>query len=114
MGWMAMIALAGLGSLVLDVTERVPTLKIEQACRAAADVKIAESQSYDGCVRDEMAARTELTQGWTTFTVADRARCSDEASAGGVDSYVDLLVCLQMSRDVEEIKRSQLKGARRK
>jgi hypothetical protein len=46
--------------------------------------------------------------------VADRGRCSAEASLGGVDSYVDLLVCLQMTRDAEAMQKNQLKGAKRK
>jgi hypothetical protein len=114
MGLMATIVLAGFGMLVLDISDRVPSLRVEQGCRAAAGIQMADSQPYDACVKDEMSARGELVQSWATFTGADRERCTGEASIDGIDSYVDLLVCLQMSRDAEAINRSQLKGARRK
>lgn len=114
MGMMSMIVLAGIESLLLTVSNQVPTLRVEQSCRAAASVQMAESQPYDACVRDEMSARAELTQSWTTFAAPDRERCASEASGEGIDSYVELLVCLQISRGLDSSNHTRLKGARRK
>jgi hypothetical protein len=112
---MSMIVLAGgLETLLLVASNQVPTLRVEQSCRAASSIQMAESQSYDACVRDEMSARTELTQSWTTFAATDRERCASEASSDGIHSYVELLVCLQISRGIDSSNHTRLKGARRK
>jgi hypothetical protein len=100
--------------LLIPVSDQVPRLNVSPSCRAAASVAIADSQSFDGCMKDEDSARQELVKVWQTYPVADRGRCSSEASLGGVDSYVDLLVCLQMTRDAEAMHKNQLKGAKRK
>lgn len=89
--------------LTVPVADQVPNLNVTSSCRAAADINrtsgLADPQSYDNCMRDEDAARQELVPVWASFKAADRDRCSDEASSGGVYSYVELLVCLQMARD---------------
>ena len=100
--------------LLVPVSERVPTLNVEPSCRSAAAIGLAGSQSYDGCMKDETTAREQLLASWQTFPMPDRVRCTGEASMDGIASYVDLLVCLQMSRDAAAAQGIQLKGARRK
>jgi hypothetical protein len=100
--------------LLIPVSDQVPKLNVSPSCKAAASVAISDSQSFDACMKDEDSARQELVKVWQTYPVADRGRCSSEASLGGVDSYVDLLVCLQMTRDAEAMQKNQLKGAKRK
>jgi hypothetical protein len=57
-------------------------------------------------MNDERSAREQLLRDWTTFAVADRARCTTESSADGLPSYVELLVCLQMSRDASRLRKA--------
>jgi hypothetical protein len=102
----------------MPVADRVPTLNVEASCRAVTDLNrtsgLADAQSFDACMRDENSARQELAPIWTSFAAADRTRCADEASSGGVYSYVELLVCLQMARDASAMNVTPLKGARKK
>ena len=74
------------------------------SCRAAASAGIAESQGYQSCMTDEHSAREELVRDWATFAAADRGRCTTESSGDGLPSYVELLVCLQMSRDASRLR----------
>jgi len=81
---------------------------------AAADsvpkFDVARSCTYEGgskdvvakCVEDEMAARDELQPLWIQSSAADRASCVREASLDGSPSYVELLTCLEMARDVKK------------
>jgi hypothetical protein len=106
--------------LVVPIADRVPTLKVDSSCKAAASINksmnLAESQSYENCMKDENSARDQLNSLWTSFSAAERESCTAEASntGGGSSSYVDLLVCLQMAHDADALKTTTLKGARTK
>ena len=100
--------------LLIPVSDAVPTFDVSVSCKAASQIQVADGQSFDGCMKDENTARTKLVQSWTTYSAADRARCTSEASMGGPASYVDLLVCLEISRDVKEGEGAKLQGARTK
>ena len=39
---------------------------------------------------------------WTQFAAADKRSCIASTTIGGFASYVELLVCLQMARDVHD------------
>jgi hypothetical protein len=99
--------------LALPVSDTVPTLKVDASCKATASIDLANAQDYDACMKDENAARDELRSSWVSFSAVDRGRCVTEASIG-TPSYVDLLVCLQTSRDAAELGKTKLKGARTK
>jgi hypothetical protein len=94
-------ALLGSQLLVMPVSDRVPELKVEVMCKAtAADDKamgLALPQSFADCMRDETTAQEQLSTVWGTAPVALRDRCEGEATAGGSQSYVDLLTCVQMA-----------------
>src|ERR1700730_12851358 len=51
------------------------------------------------CSRDEAAALRQLQEAWTQYAGADRKSCTTEATIGDFASYVELLSCLEMSRD---------------
>jgi len=99
----ALLSLALGSQLVLPVADTVPDYKIDESCRGAAAASSAEgitqSQTLQACVNDENQAKQQLTPIWTTFTPALRAQCEGEATSGGLPSYVDLLVCLQLAKD---------------
>jgi hypothetical protein len=85
------------------INAQVPTLDVTSGCRAAATAGLSADESYKTCMDDELSARNELVRDWSTFAADDRGRCTAEASGPGSPSYVDLLVCLQMSRDARQL-----------
>jgi hypothetical protein len=105
-----------LGSqLLVPVSEHVPTFNVGASCRAATTIAIADAQSLEACMKDEGQARTELVETWQTFSAPDRINCAAEASSiPGAESYVDLLVCLQLAKSADADQATKLKGARRR
>ena len=101
---LAAIALAAL-PLTSPVSDKVPAFDVAVSCRAAASAGLSVSQSYQSCMNDERSARDELARDWATFAAADRSRCTAESSGDGLPSYVELLVCLQLSRDAARMRR---------
>ncbi|HLG82022.1 MAG TPA: hypothetical protein VKY22_13465 [Bradyrhizobium sp.] len=112
------MALLG-GQLVIPVGDRVPELNVEATCKAtvATDkaMGLALPQSFDDCMRDENAARQQLTTIWLSNPADLRNRCEGEATVGGSESYVDMLTCMQMAADWTKSPSSapKLKGASR-
>ena len=110
-----MLPVLMLGTQFLIATsDQVPKLNVTLSCKSATAVAVAESQSYNDCMKDEMSARQQLLQLWPSLSVSEKARCTGEATMGGIDSYVDMLVCVQMARDAAAAEKIGLKGARRK
>jgi hypothetical protein len=94
------LAMVG-GQFVAPVSDRVPKLNVEATCKTtvATDkaMGLALAQSYDDCMRDENAAQRQLASVWLANSDQLRNQCEGEATAGGSDSYVDLLTCIQMA-----------------
>ena len=55
------------------------------------------------CSRDEAAALRQLQEAWAQYAGADRKACTAEATIGSFTSYVDLLTCLEMTRDAKSV-----------
>ena len=89
------------GQSLLSVSDRVPELKVEALCRATSETDkamgLALAQSVADCMRDETAAQQQLGTVWSATKSAVRDACEGEAVAGGAESYVDLLTCIQMT-----------------
>ena len=100
----AAIALAAL-PLTSSASDKVPVFDVAASCRAAASAGLSVSESYQSCMNDERSAREDLARDWAGFAAADRSRCTAESSGDGLPSYVELLVCLQMSRDAARMRR---------
>jgi hypothetical protein len=107
----APVALLG-AQLLIPISEVVPTFNVEPSCKAAAAIGLADSQSVPNCMAEENSARRELVSSWQSFRAPDRVRCAAEASSGGIQSYVELLVCLQIASGATP--GTTLKGASRK
>lgn len=110
-------AVIWLGVLATPVSDQVPKFNVEPSCKgavaASASEKLVDAQSYQACINEENQARSELTASWQSFPAAARSRCVAEASGMGLDSYVELLVCLQVATG-GNMKPTTLTGARRK
>ena len=74
----------------------IPHFNIEATCRAAPRLEGGIQKPFDGCMRDEQAARAELEKAWATYSGQQRAGCVSLERIGGSPSYVDVLSCLQM------------------
>jgi hypothetical protein len=60
-------------------------------------------------VRDEEAAKQQLSTPWASTSVSIRNRCESDARSLGTTSYLDLLTCLQMGEDLESYKKETRK-----
>jgi hypothetical protein len=80
----------------------VPRLDVGPTCRPI-DRNDAHQIDTARCLKTENEARDQLARQWTEFPSADRTLCTQTASMGGMASYVGLLTCLEMKRDVARL-----------
>jgi hypothetical protein len=85
------------------VADDVPTFDVRKSCKA--DVQAYSSaQNVSACLADEQGARQTLVSQWTQFAPDSRAKCTKMVSdIAGPQSYVELLTCLQMAKDVKSL-----------
>ncbi|HYA05867.1 MAG TPA: hypothetical protein VEF90_08250 [Xanthobacteraceae bacterium] len=96
--------------LIMPVADSVPTLNVDQVCQGIAqqggvsfhDTDIAEEKK--NCLDSEQATRDELVKQWSSFAPADKTACTNESKMGGESSYTELLTCLEMARDVRNMR----------
>lgn len=92
------IAAGGLAAVAAYAAE-VPTLDVSQTCQAIPGDRTFAIDT-DRCLKSEKEARDQLTREWATFPAADRTLCTQTATMGGTASYVELITCLEMKRDL--------------
>jgi hypothetical protein len=80
----------------VSVSDAVPNFDIVRECRFEG----WSTAEFDRCTQDEAAALEQLTANWAQFTGVDKSTCLAAATIGGVASYVELLTCLEMTRDL--------------
>ena len=91
------LALHAFGAAAQDV----PVLDISSLCRAQAK---AAPDMAESCLADEKKAREDLVRQWAQFASDSKARCTGIAkSIAGAQSYVELLTCLQIAKDVKSL-----------
>jgi hypothetical protein len=97
----AAVVAATFAGLAAAHAAEVPTLDVSRTCRPIA----AEDGALDTdrCLKSEREARGQLTREWSNFPAADRALCTQMATMGGLPSYVELITCLEMKRDVAKL-----------
>ena len=79
------------------VSDTVPKFEIVRECRFEG----GSTTEFDRCSDDESAALRQLETEWAQFVGVDRRQCVATAKiGGGVASYVELLTCLEMARDL--------------
>ena len=81
----------------IAVSDTVPKFDIVRECSFEGGPRMDVAR----CSRDEAAALRQLQEAWAQYAGADRKACTAEATIGGFASYVELLSCLEMTRDVE-------------
>ena len=80
----------------------VPTLNVERMCREAAAADPTIDYGLKRCIDTEHAARDELAKQWKDFPAKDQQECTAVATMGGSASYVQLITCLELNRDVRQ------------
>ena len=80
----------------------VPTLDVAKTCRPIANDRSLAIDT-DRCFKTEKQAHEQLTREWADFPAADRTLCTQTATMGGTASYVELITCLEMKRDVAKL-----------
>jgi hypothetical protein len=91
--------------LTSPASGRVPELNVNAVCKArSGDTAMSQSTSGESiadCVRDEEAAKQQLSAPWESTSVPIRNRCQNDAHSLGTTSYLDLLACIQMAEDMK-------------
>src|SRR5262249_3395794 len=100
---LSLAAMAVCSQVTVVMADEVPTFDVRATCRA-------ESQGDPGagivaaCMADEQMARETLVTQWTQFAPASKATCMQTATdVSGVRSYVELLTCLQIAKEVKSL-----------
>jgi hypothetical protein len=78
------------------VSDTVPKFDIVKECRFEG----GSTTEIDRCSDDENTALRQLEKEWTQVVDVDKRSCMATAKSGGFVSYVELLTCLEMARDV--------------
>jgi hypothetical protein len=100
-------AALALGSNLVMVAADVPKLNIEPSCKSAGIEGMALGRTTQSCINDENTAHDQLVKDWSTFSGDDNSHCLSMVATGGSPSYVELLSCLEMSRDAKKIAQGQ-------
>jgi hypothetical protein len=82
----------------IAISDTVPKFDIARECHLESE----SSAVYERCSQDEADARQKLETEWPEFIGAHRSSCLVETTIGDSASYVELLICLEMARDVDK------------
>ena len=103
------VVILALASTALAKDAGPPRLDVEYACRASekavSAVVSVTTDIFKSCLDDENAARDQLDRGWAKFPASDRSRCIHPSEF--LPSYVEWLTCLEMTRDVREMRKGR-------
>jgi len=81
----------------ISIADSVPKFDIAAECRSEGGSNAVLAR----CAEQEAAARDQLPQLWTQSSAADKATCVGETMIDGTPSYVELMTCLEMSREAK-------------
>jgi hypothetical protein len=81
----------------------VPRLNVGPTCRPLDPSDKTVQIDTERCLRTENDAREQLVRQWADFPAADRVLCTQTATLTNMASYVDLITCLEMKRDVAKL-----------
>ncbi len=100
-----------LGShLLIAVADVVPTVDVKKTCTDTASVTGGPTQNdVNGCTTDEQDAHSLLVKQWSQYADIDKQRCV-RASSDYLPSYVEMLTCLEMARQVRSVPDDQTVG----
>lgn len=96
-------------SVALARTDDIPNLDVRPVCRGiasqSADPGIGgQGETFQRCVESEKEVREQIKKRWSDFSAGDKRHCVELAKTGGESSNTELLTCLEMSRDVRNLR----------
>ena len=97
-------------SHIIMAADAVPKFNVERTCRPASAAGTLPGRDSSACQRDENDARNKLEQDWARYSTAQRAQCAGFASLDKAPSYVELLTCLEMAKQVQKLPEDSKKG----
>jgi hypothetical protein len=80
----------------MPVADTAPNFDIARECKFEGGIKPTQER----CAADEAQARNQLQNEWKQFGPDAKKQCNQETTADDSPSYVELLTCLEMERDV--------------
>jgi hypothetical protein len=107
----AVLAAMTLGSPLTAAAERLPQFDPVRSCQSGGTLWGTPRQASESCVRSEQEARATLEKSWNEIFPADRTHCSLLVSTGGPPSYVELLSCVEMTREARAFRELRAKKA---
>jgi hypothetical protein len=97
-----------IASHLVLAADAIPKFDVEKTCRPAAAAGIGRDSS--ACQRDEQDARSKLEKDWNQYAAAQRSQCTGFAAFDRAPSYVELLTCLEMAKQVRELPKDSKMG----
>ena len=88
-----------------SAADGVPQLNVRPTCTPIDPNDKSSPIDTDRCLKSENEAREQLVRQWSTFPAADRTLCTQTATLTAMASYVDLITCLEMKRDLAKLPR---------
>ena len=82
------------------IADAVPKFDIARECQ----FEIGSQEELNRCMTDETQAREQLQTKWTQYAPSEKKQCNQVADTGGISSYVELQVCLEM----EDVKQEEV------
>jgi len=79
------------------VADAMPKLDIARECQFEGGA----GPTRERCAVDETQARNRLQTEWNQFGPDAKKQCNEESTTDNIASYVELLTCLEMERDVK-------------
>jgi hypothetical protein len=80
----------------IPISDTVPKFDIAKECHFEG----GSSAIFDRCSHDEAEALQQLEAEWPQFSGVNKGACLAETTVAGFKSYVELIICLEMARDV--------------
>ena len=93
-----------LGSHLLAVADSVPVFDVKKSCQGRDVVAVFAGRNSDTCIQSEEAARDQLKKSWGEFPAKDKVGCVATAKIGGSPSYIELITCLEINRDLDKLR----------
>ena len=81
----------------VPIADTVPKFDIARECQFEGGTK----ETQQRCAVDETQARGTLQTEWAQFNAGQKTQCNQETGTDNSPSYVELLTCLEMERDVK-------------
>jgi len=78
---------------IIAVADGVPKFKLDAICGGTTEA----------CINGETAARDTLAKQWAEFPPADRVRCVDLTVSSKMPSYVQVITCLELARNLRQL-----------